>query len=382
MRLLEHEGKNLLAEWGIAVPCGKMATSSAEMIAAVKEFGGSAVVKIQVPMGKRGKAGGVRVVKNAAEAEAFFRQWHHCVYEGYTVDSFLVEEALDITAELYMSLTLNALEANFCFIFSPSGGGDIEEVAARHPAKVVKIALPPINDQQHEARFRQTFAAQGFSGPVQDELVDIAARLYRGFMSRDALLAEINPLAVLKDGRVLALDAKIEIDDSALFRQKSLQRETPEGDEGEREGKEIGVTYIRISGGNVGIIASGAGLCMNTMDLLHKAGLEPANFLETGGGITSELIRRSLHLVTRDSSVQAVIINLYGGVNSLLEAAKGVVAGVGELQRPMPLVVKALGNQQEECWKLLEEMKIPVIKSHRTEDTVSYIRRRLEGIKP
>jgi succinyl-CoA synthetase beta subunit len=377
VQLLEHEGKRLLKRWGVPVPKGVLVTGQGDLAGALAELGGRAVLKIQTPVGKRGKAGGIKLVNSPAEAEVFFRRWYGALHSDYAVKSLLAEEPLDIAAEMYLSVTLNAREGNVLLVFCPSGGVDIEEIAAATPEKVAKIPLDT-GAACDENYFRGLFLGLGCERRLLAGLANTAVGLFKGFLANDALLAEINPLVVLKDGSLMAADAKIEIDDSALFRQPELKAVAVAPDALEQEAKDIGVTYIKLDGGDVGIVASGAGLSMNTMDLVREAGLKPANFLETGGGITSELVRRSLHLVTRDPAVRAVIVNLYGGVNSLLEAAKGVVAGAREFDRPLPLVVKALGNQQQECWQLLEAADIPVIKSHRTEDAVAFLARQLE----
>ena len=380
MQLFECDGKRLLKDWGIAVPKGLLLTSAAGLSDALSQLGGKAVLKIQVPVGKRGKAGGIKLISNVSEGKDFFKQWAGKRHGGFEVESVLAEEPLKISKEFYMSIVLNAREGNFFFIFSAEGGVDIEETSRQHPDKVLKVSLDP-DARIKEFHFRNILLEQGYTGSLLLSLSNSAANLYKGFVAANALLAEINPLVMLEDGTVLAADAKIEIDDSAKFRLSSKNFLEVKADELEREAKDIGVTYIKLDEGNVAIIASGAGLSMNTMDLIYEAGMKPANFLETGGGITSELVRRSVHLVLKNESACAVIVNLYGGVNSLLEAAKGIVAGVQELKRPVPLVVKALGNQQEECFALLEEHNIPVIKSYRTEDAVAYIQRQLEVAK-
>jgi succinyl-CoA synthetase beta subunit len=378
VQLVECDGKRLLKEWGIAVPKGLLLPSADGLPDALHQLDGKAVLKIQVPAGKRGKAGGIRLIRDTNEGKGFFAHWIGERHGGFVVDFILAEEQLEIAKEFYMSVALNAREGNFYFIFSAEGGVDIEETSKHHPDKVLKVKVDPSSDGK-EFRFRNILLEQGYTGPLLVALSAVAANLYKGFGAVNALLTEINPLVLLKSGAVMAADAKIEIDDSALFRVRNKNFIAVKADELEREAKDIGVTYIKLEGGDVAIIASGAGLSMNTMDLIYEAGLKPANFLETGGGITRELVRRSVHLVLRNTSARAIIVNLYGGVNSLLEAALGIVAGVQELKRPVPLVVKALGNQQEECWALLEEHKIPVIKSHRTEDAVAYIARQLKA---
>ena len=379
MQLLEYDGKRLLSEWGIAVPASRLVTSVDGLTGALNQLDGQAVLKIQVPAGKRGKAGGIRLARDLNEAKKFFEQWYGKRHGGFVVESVLAEEPLAIAKEFYMSMALNAKEGNFYFIFSAEGGVDIEETAKQHPDKVLKVMFSPAEDGNKDC-FRTILLKQGFTGTLLDALSNVAAGLFKGFGAVNALLAEINPLVVLKSGAVMAADAKIEIDDSALFRLQDKAFVAVKADELEQEAKDIGVTYIQLSGGNIAIIASGAGLSMNTMDLVHEAGHRPANFLETGGGITRELVRRSIHLVLKNRSAQGIIINLYGGVNSLLEAAIGIVAGVSELKHNVPLIVKALGNQQKECWELLEKHNIPVIKSHRTEDAVAHLCRQLQAI--
>jgi len=380
LQLLECDGKRLLKEWGIPVPKGLLLTSADGLSDALTQLDGKAVLKIQVPVGRRGKAGGIRLIRDSNEGKVFFEQWVGERHGGFVVESILAEEPLAIAKEFYMSVALNAREGNFYFVFSAEGGVDIEETSRQHPDKVLKVRFSPAADGK-EFHFRNILLEQGYTGSLLLALSNVAVNLYKGFGMVNALLAEINPLVLLESGAVMAADAKIEIDDSALFRLRDKKFFTVTPDELEREAKDIGVTYIKLEGGDVAIIASGAGLSMNTMDLIYETGLKPANFLETGGGITRELVRRSVHLVLKNESAHAIIVNLYGGVNSLLEAAIGIVAGVQELKRPVPVVVKALGNQQEECWALLEEHNIPVIKSHRTEDAVAYIKRQLDTAK-
>jgi len=377
LQLSENDGKRFLKEWGIAVPRGFLLTSIDGISDAFGQFDGKAVFKIQVPAGKRGKAGGVRLIHDIEDGKGFFKKWTGERHGGFIVESILAEEPLTIEKEFYMSVALNAREGNYLFIFSSEGGVDIEETSRQHPEKILKMNLGPA-DKGQEFHFRNLFLEQGYSGSLLVALSNTASRLYKGFRAVNAVLAEINPLVQLDNGALMAADAKIEIDDSALFRLKGNKLPAANASELELEARDIGVTYIGLDEGNVAIIASGAGLSMNTMDLIFEAGLKPANFLETGGGITRDLVRRSIHLVLKNENVRALIINLYGGVNSLQEAAIGIVSGVKELKRPIPLIVKATGNQQEECWALLEEHNIPVIKSHRTEDAVAYIQRQLE----
>ncbi|MFZ5753778.1 MAG: succinate--CoA ligase subunit beta [Bacillota bacterium] len=379
MNLLEHQGKWLLSRWGIPVPQGRVADSREDAITILEELRGKAVLKIQVPVGGRGKAGGIKVVDNPESVDAFFKIWDGTTFKGYPISAFLVEEPLVIDKEMYMSVTLNAQAGNMLFMFCEEGGVDIEEIAVQKPEKLLKLSLAP-NITYREYHFRRALSEYGIKGAALIKLSQLAEKLYRCFINNDLFLAEINPLVVLANGEVIAADAKIEVDDSSLFRHEELKSFKVESTEPlERESADIGVTYIKLDG-DIGIIASGAGLSMNTMDLAYEAGYRPANFLETGGGITRELMRRSLLLVTKNEAVRAVIVNLYGGVNPLVEAAKGLADGKKELTRQVPMVVKAMGNQQEECWRILEEADIPVIKNHRTEDAVQYVKGMLEVV--
>ena len=377
MNLLEYEGKSLLAQWGIPIPKGIHVVSPQEAVEAFNYMGASAVLKIQVPIGGRGKAGGVKIVNSEDEVETFFDTWNEKEFKGYSISGILVQEDVHIESEAYISITINSGSGNMLLMFCPEGGMDIEEIAQKRPESLLKMELEA-GRQYREFHFRIALSQLGMENTKLIHMSKIAHKLYKCFVDNDLCLAEINPLVIKEDGEVLALDAKIEVDDSALFRNKgfnSVKREIK--DVFEREAKDIGVTYVKLEG-NIGIIASGAGLAMNTMDIISQTGYQAANFLETGGGITSTLMSRTLQLIVKNESVKAVIVNLYGGVNPLVEAAKGLVDGLNSLEKKIPIIVKALGNQQEECWSILEQANIPVIKNHRTEDAVKQIIKLLE----
>ena len=263
-------------------------------------------------------------------------------------------------------------------LFTASGGMEIEEVAEKTPEKITKYLFTP-DMAMAEYVFTDVLRKSGLRGNQLKAVSEVAWKLFQATVRYDLILAEINPLAVLKNGNVTAADAKLEVDDNALFRQP-VAREwvKPPTDELERRAKEIGVTFVDLDG-DFGIVASGAGLAMATMDLIRDMNYEPGNFLETGGGITDKLIAGSVGLVCSKEKVKGLIVNLYGGVNSLTAAAKGVVDGVAALPRKIPVVVKAQGNQQEECWRILEEAGIPVVKTHRTEDAVRLLVESLGG---
>ncbi|MDK2822610.1 MAG: succinyl-CoA synthetase beta subunit [Clostridia bacterium] len=378
MKLLEHQGKQFLSSWDIPVPRGIVVKTKEKAKEAFHEFNGKAVLKIQVPVGGRGKAGGVKLVNSINDIDEFFAKWQGRDFKSFPVETFLIEEILNIKSEMYISIALNPKAGGLIFIFSREGGVDIEEVAEKTPEKVLKLNLKP-TEEYKEYYFRKELRKFGLKGKILTKLSRLAEKLYLNFKKNDLMLVEINPLVIVEKGEIFAADSKIEVDDSGIFRHKQFQefRELEYITELEKEAQDIGVTYVKLDG-DIGIIASGAGLAMETIDLVNAAGYKSANFLETGGGITKELIHRSVHLVTKDKNVRAVIVSLYGGVNPLVEAAKGLVSGKQSLDRDVLIIAKALGNQQEECWKILEEAGIPILKNHRSEDIVEVLKQRLE----
>ncbi len=371
MKLLEYQGKNLFAKYGLPVPRGKVAEDPQEAEEAAAQLGERVVLKAQVPVGGRGKAGGIKYISHPqqlfAEAEALFRM----DIGGFPVEKILVEEWLEAVKEIYMGLLVDADTGDIVFLFSPEGGVNIEAVAASRPEKVFRLAVDPLAPPPLY-RLRAFLRQGGFQGKILEELTKIAARLLQLFFAKELLIGEINPLAILPDQRVLALDAKVEVDDNALFRQEFEKKFWEEQDLLEKEARHIGVTYVKLNG-SVGVIGSGAGLAMATMDMLEERGYAPANFLETGGGITEDLMYNALKLVCKNSQVAGVVINLYGGVNPIEKGAKGIVRFVRETQSPPPIVVKALGNKQEECWETLREGGVTVVTSVKTEDAVDSI---------
>ncbi|ATW23469.1 ATP-grasp domain-containing protein [Candidatus Formimonas warabiya] len=381
MKLLEYQGKEVLSSWNIREPKGKVVNNKEEAVRVFHELDEKAVIKIQVPVGGRGKAGGVKVLKEDDDIHLFVDKWLGKEFKSFSVEKFVVEESLEIEKEMYISFALNPQMGGLTFIFSQEGGVDIEEIAAKRPEMVLKINLDPAQEYK-EYFFRKELRKFGLHGQELTQISALAAKLYDNFGKNDLVLVEINPLVILKNGEISAADSKIEIDNSGLFRQKRLQvfNENTYKTEAEKEAEDIGVTYVKLDG-DIGIIASGAGLAMETIDLVNAADLRAANFLETGGGITKELIHSALNLVVRDENIRAVIVSLYGGVNPLIEAAKGIVSAKESFNRKIFIVVKALGNQQEECWRILESAGIPVVKNHRSEDVIRVLKGLLEGIE-
>lgn len=380
MMLLEHEGKMLLAQTGLTVPRGKVVFSASEAGAVARGLGGPVVVKAQVLFGGRGRAGGVVAVETAEEAEAAAARLFDVGLEGRAVPAVLVEERLALAEELYVAVTVDGSAGAALLLFSWHGGVDVEEVAvwAGEEGKLRVFPLSPL-DLVREHHVRTFLRTVGLRGGLLAEVTRFAWTLYQLARSYDLTLVEVNPLGVTGEGRAVAVDAKIVADPAATFRRPPwrVEKREPE-DELERLARKLGVTYVRLEG-NVGIVASGAGLGMCTMDLVRQRGLDPANFLETGGGITRDLMRGALRLVVQHPSVRGVIVNLYGGVNPLVAAAEGIVDALGELPRSLPVVVKALGNEQEKAWEILSAAGVNVVQSVRTEVAVERLAELMGG---
>ncbi|MDR1732709.1 MAG: succinate--CoA ligase subunit beta [Synergistaceae bacterium] len=372
MKLNEFQGKGLLEKTGIPLPKGKVASSPGEVRLLAEEATGDCVLKAQIPAGGRGRAGLVRSASSPEEAERVSKEIFGKTHRGCLVEKVLVEEKLDIESELYLSFGLNADEGAVDMLVSRSGGVDIESAAEKDAAAISRTTFSPLKPPE-EYEVRSVWRKLGFQGPLLLKLADVSWRLGRLFFSQDLMLAEINPLAVLKNGAVVAADAKMEADDNALFRHPEMgSAKDALTNPMERQAFEIGVTCV-LTEGTVGVIASGAGLAMNTMDILASRGAAAANFLETGGGINAVLMRDSVKLLMNDSRVQGLIINLYGGVNPMVAAAEGIVAGWKECSGKIPVVVKILGNQQEAAWKIVEDAGLPVVKNVHTEKAVDLL---------
>jgi succinyl-CoA synthetase beta subunit len=367
MKLLEYQGKKLFADNGIPIPRGKVVTNALEAEEAAAQLGGDIVLKVQVPVEGRGKAGGIKLVNNSFHVRPEAGRLFKMNMDGFSIEKLLIEERIDAVEEIYMGLVVDINTGEIVFLFSPEGGINIEQIVADKPEKVFRLLVDPLAPPPIY-QLRRFIRQGGSQGKVLEELTGIAAKLLHLFLEYELLMGEINPLVILPDNRIVALDAKVEVDDNALFRQKFEKKFWEERDLLEKEARDIGVTYIKLDG-SIGVIGSGAGLAMATMDMLENRGFPPANFLETGGGITEDLMYNALKLVCKNGNVAGVVINIYGGVNPIKKGAKGIVRFVRERGTP-PIVVKALGNKQEECWETLKEGGITVINSVRTEDAV------------
>ena len=354
MKIHEYQAKALLARHGVPVPRGEVASTPEEAEAAAKKLGGSVVVKAQIHAGGRGKGGGVKVAKDAAEARAVAQKilgmtliTHQTGPEGRVVKTVLVEETLPIERELYLGIVLDRVVGKNVFMASADGGMEIEEVAHKTPERILKeIIEPGIGLLPFQAR-KLAFGI-GITGPAVNLAAQAMIALSKAVSEFDASLAEINPFILTKDAKVFALDAKMNLDDNALFRHKDLAglRDLNEEDPLEVEASKFGLNYIKLDG-SVACMVNGAGLAMATMDIIKYAGGSPANFLDVGGGANAEQIKNAFRILLSDSAVKAVLINIFGGILRCDTLATGVVAAARELAVKVPIVVRMEGTNVE-----------------------------------
>ena len=363
MKIHEYQAKAILARHGVPVPRGEVAFNAAEAGEIARRLGGSvAVVKAQIHAGGRGKGGGVKLAKSPDEVEVIAREMigmtlvtHQTGPEGRVVGRVLVEEGLRMQRELYLSLLLDRAAGKPVMMASAAGGMDIEEVAASAPEKIVRVHIDPgVGLVPFEAR-RLGFGI-GLDGSQVNKFVKLASALYTAFVATDASLVEINPLVVTEGGDLLALDAKMNFDDNALYRHTDTRdlRDLSEEDPLEIEASKFSLNYIHLDG-NIGCMVNGAGLAMATMDIIKLAGGEPANFLDVGGGANAEQIRNAFKILMSDKNVKAVLINIFGGILRCDVLAQGVIAAVKELGVPVPIVIRMEGTNVEEGKQLLRE---------------------------
>ena len=362
MKIHEYQAKAILREFGVPVPNGEAADTPAQAKAIATKLGGKVVVKAQVHAGGRGKAGGVKLADDPAGAEAAAEQILGMMLktpqtppEGIKVLKVLVEEASPIATELYLSITLDRARATHVVMASQAGGMEIEEVAATHPEKILRewtdpaLGLAPF-------QARNLAFGLGLSGDQFKSGVGLILNLFKVYLDKDCSLAEINPLVVTRDGRVLALDAKLNFDDNALYRRKEIValRDINEETPLDVEASKYGLNYIKLDG-NVGCMVNGAGLAMATMDIIKLAGGEPANFLDVGGGASPEQIENAFRILSSDPSVKAVFINVFGGILRVDRLAEGLIAAVKKLGLKIPVVVRVEGTNVEQGKKMLAE---------------------------
>lgn len=362
MKIHEYQAKSLLAKYGVPVPRGEVAFTPEEAEVAAKQFGGAAVIKAQIHAGGRGKGGGVKLAKDLAEARALAEKilgmtliTHQTGPEGQLVKRVLVEETMPIAKEFYAGITLDRATGKNVFMASSEGGVEIEEVAAHSPEKILKEQIEPgFGLSAYQAR-NLAFGI-GIPAASVNAAASAMQALVKAYEAYDCSLAEINPLILTQDGRIVALDAKINLDDNALYRHKDLLelRDFAEEDPLEVEASKFSLNYIKLDG-NVACMVNGAGLAMATMDIVKYAGGSPANFLDVGGGANAEQIKNAFRILLSDPEVKAVFINIFGGILRCDILATGVVNAAKELGFNVPVVVRMEGTNVEEGKKILLE---------------------------
>jgi succinyl-CoA synthetase beta subunit len=362
MKIHEYQAKEILSRYGVPIPRGRVASTAAEARAIAEEIGARVVVKAQIHAGGRGKGGGVKLASTPEEAESVASQilgmtlvTHQTGPEGRLVRKVLVEETLPIAQELYAGIVLDRTQGLPVLMASAAGGMEIEEVAARTPELILKQSFDP-GDGLLPFQARKLAFGIGLSGAAASAAAKLFQALARAWVETDASLAEINPLVVTEDQRVIALDAKFNFDDNALYRHPEIAalRDTNEEDPLEVEASKFGLNYIKLDG-NVGCMVNGAGLAMATMDIIKYAGGSPANFLDVGGGANQEQITNAFRILMSDANVKAVLINIFGGILRCDTLASGVVAAARELDFKLPLVIRMEGTNVEEGRRILRE---------------------------
>jgi len=353
MKLHEYRSKQLFAKYGVPIPRGRVAMTAHEAKSIARELGGPVVIKAQVLVGGRGKAGGIRLVHTPEEAEEAARQILGMQIKGLPVRKVLVDEAAEIRSEIYLGVTNDRAARCPVMIASAEGGIDIEEVARNLPEKIVRVHIDPLlGMREYQARY----LAVSIELPREHwrDFIDMACGLYRVFTNSDATLAEINPLVITEDNRLVALDGKMVLDDNALFRHLDLaeMRDLDEEAPTEREARRYGLSYVKLDG-TIGCMVNGAGLAMATMDVIKLFGAEPANFLDIGGGAGVEKVAVALNLILRDANVKAVMFNIFGGITRCDEVARGILAALDESKGDIPMVARLVGTNEDEGYKLL-----------------------------
>jgi succinyl-CoA synthetase beta subunit len=365
--LHEHQGKELFRRYGIPVSEGRLATSPAAARAAAEEIGFPVVVKAQVLIGGRGKAGGIKLAADADEVEARADEILGMDIRGHTVSKLWIERASDIAREYYLSLTFDRSAKKPLLMFTTQGGIDIEEVAAMSPDALVRLHVDPL-EGCHPWHARRLVYASGVAEPAeQKQIAAIVLKLYEAFVGTEAMLCEINPLIVTPDGEVRALDSKFTVDDNALFRHPDLAelRDVAGADPLETLAREKGVTYVKLDG-DVGVLGNGAGLTMSTVDVVTFAGGRPANFCDLGGGGGAEGVVDALEVITSDPQVRAIFFNIFGGITRCDEVARGILQAVERMSLALPIVVRLDGTNAEEGREILRAAALPNLQTEAT----------------
>lgn len=353
MKLHEYQSKQIFARYGIPIPKGRVAATAGEARSIAEELGSRVVIKSQVLVGGRGKAGGIRLAKNSENAEEIATQILGMEIKGLPVRKVLVDEAANIDTELYLGITNDRTEHKPVIMASAAGGVDIEEVARLTPEKIVKVHIDPLLGlRDYQARD----LAAGIDLPRDQwrSFGNIAKGLWNSYINADATLAEINPLVITKEHLLLALDGKMVLDDNALFLHPDLNemRDMDVEVESEIDARKYGLSYIKLDG-NIGCMVNGAGLAMATMDIIKLYGGAPANFLDIGGGASAEKVAAALRIILADENVKTVLLNVFGGITRGDEVARGILAALGEVKTDIPMIARLVGTNAEEGRKIL-----------------------------
>lgn len=368
MKLQEYQAKRLFGKFGIPVPVGDVATTPAEAVAIAEKLGLPVVVKAQVLVGGRGKAGGVKLARTIEDVENHANAILGMDIKGLKVDKVLIDPGADIRYEFYLAAIMDRAHRRIAFMASAAGGMDIEEVAATTPEKIIFVRIDPmLGLQDYQAREVAYFISEGLKAEQGVEFTkeqirqfsQIVKQLYQVYTKSDANLAEINPLVVLGDGTLMAVDGKVDIDDNALFRQKELEaeRDLSEETDAETEARTAGLTYIDLDG-NIGCMVNGAGLAMATMDVIKLYGGEPANFLDIGGGAQADKVAKAIEIILRDPRVKVILFNIFGGITRGDEVAKGILEALKLVKTEVPMVARIVGTRAEEGRALLAEANL------------------------
>jgi succinyl-CoA synthetase beta subunit len=355
MDLLEYQGKQLFAKAGVPVPDGRYAETPEAARAAAEELGFPVVVKAQVQIGGRGKAGGIKLAKSADEAEEHARAILGMDIRGLTVHELWIERGSEIASEYYAAIVFDRGAKKPLVMLSSMGGMDVEQIAEEHPDAIARIHIDPLVGFR-PYHGRQLAFASSIDADVVRPAVDLLSKLYEVFVDCDAMLVEVNPLIVTGDRNVIALDAKVSVDDNALGRQPEIaeMRNPSAEDPQEQMAKERGVTYVKLDG-DIGILANGAGLAMSTLDVVAQAGGRPANFLDIGGGAQAEEIVTALEVLLSDEKVKAVLFNVFGGITRCDEVANGILRALDQIDIEVPIVVRLDGTNDEEGRRILAD---------------------------
>jgi succinyl-CoA synthetase beta subunit len=358
VKLHEYQSKTIFAKYGIPIPKGAVAENAEQARQIAAQFGKKVVIKAQVLVGGRGKAGGIKLANNPNEAETLADQILAMQIKGLPVRKVLVDEAINIAKEIYLGIVVDRAAKCATMMGSAAGGMDIEEVARTTPEKIIRVQIDPAYGLR-DYQARELAFQIGIDKTLLRDFVAIAHGLYRTFIETDASLAEINPLVITAENKLIAADGKIVLDDNALYRHPDLEelRDIDEESLAEKEARKAGLSYVKLDG-NIGCMVNGAGLAMATMDVIKFYGGEPANFLDIGGGAKADKVKAALEIILSDPNVKAVLFNIFGGITRGDEVARGIVEGLKGVKTRVPMVARIVGTNAEEGRKILADAKM------------------------